>query len=128
MGSMRFIYSIFPDDSDGKESACRKPGFNPWVRKILWRREWQPNPSFLAWEIPWTEESDGLYSPRGHKESDTTKRLSKQNSIQTNNYKQYIANLLATYFTSLHFHSLVASCFTSFTSVYSVYPSTTYYG
>ena len=21
--------------------------FNPWVRKILWRREWQPIPIFL---------------------------------------------------------------------------------
>ena len=28
--------------------------------------------SFLAWKIPWTEEPGGLYSPWGHKESDTT--------------------------------------------------------
>jgi len=21
---------------------CRRPGFNPWVRKIPWRRAWQP--------------------------------------------------------------------------------------
>ena len=27
--------------------------------------------SILAWRIPWTEESGGLY-PRGHKQSDTT--------------------------------------------------------
>ena len=27
--------------------------------------------SVLAWEIPWTEEPDGL-QPVGHKESDTT--------------------------------------------------------
>ena len=27
------------------------PGFDPWVGKILWRREWQP-----TWRIPWTEE------------------------------------------------------------------------
>ena len=25
----------------------RRPGFNPWVRKILWRRKWQPTPVFL---------------------------------------------------------------------------------
>ena len=30
--------------------------------------------SILAWEIPWTEEMGG-YSPWGHKESDTTERL-----------------------------------------------------
>ena len=26
--------------------------------------------SILAWTVPWTEEPGGLYSPRGHKESD----------------------------------------------------------
>ena len=32
----------FPRGSDGKESAyqCRTPGFDPWVRKIPWRKEW----------------------------------------------------------------------------------------
>ena len=28
--------------------------------------------SILAWRTPWTEEPGGLYSPWGHKESDTT--------------------------------------------------------
>ena len=28
--------------------------------------------SVLAWRIPWTEEPSGLYSPWGHKETDTT--------------------------------------------------------
>ena len=33
----------------GKEPACqcRKFGFDPWVRKIPWRRKWQPTPVFL---------------------------------------------------------------------------------
>ena len=31
--------------------------------------------SILAWRIPWTEEPGGLYSPWGHKELDTTERL-----------------------------------------------------
>ena len=26
---------------------CRRPGFYFWVRKIPWRREWQPTPVFL---------------------------------------------------------------------------------
>ena len=26
---------------------CRRPGFDPWLRKILWRRKWQPAPIFL---------------------------------------------------------------------------------
>ena len=25
-----------------------EPGFDPWVRKIPWRRKWQPIPVFLA--------------------------------------------------------------------------------
>jgi len=47
-----------------KESACqcRRPGFNPWVRKIPWRRKWQPNSSILAWEIPHREEPGFLQS------------------------------------------------------------------
>ncbi|XP_060272455.1 phospholipid-transporting ATPase IK isoform X9 [Ovis aries] len=33
----------------GKESACQcgRDGFDPWVRKMLWRRKWQPTPVFL---------------------------------------------------------------------------------
>ena len=26
---------------------CGKPRLNPWVRKISWRRKWQPTPAFL---------------------------------------------------------------------------------
>ena len=45
----------FPGGTSGKEHACqcRRPKrrkFNPWVRKILWRREWQPTPVFLPGE------------------------------------------------------------------------------
>ena len=36
--------------------------FNPWVRKIPWRRAWQPTPVFLPGESPWTEEPGGLQS------------------------------------------------------------------
>ena len=34
----------------------------PWVRRIPWKRKWQPTPSILAWGIPWTEEPGGLQS------------------------------------------------------------------
>ena len=42
------------------------PSFNPWFGKIPWRRERLPTPVF------WPGEFHGLYSPQGHKESDTT--------------------------------------------------------
>ena len=29
-----------------------RPGFDPWVGKIPWRREWQPSPVFLPGEFP----------------------------------------------------------------------------
>ena len=46
------------------------PGVNPWVGKIRWRRERLPTSVF------WLGEFHELYSPWGHKESDTTEGLS----------------------------------------------------
>ena len=66
----------FPGGSDGKRVCmqCGRPGFNPWVRKISWRRKWQPTPILLPGKF------HGLrslisYSSWCHKESDTTERL-----------------------------------------------------
>ena len=51
---------------------CRRPGFDPWVRKIPWRREWQPTPVFLPGKSHGQRSLVG-YKPRGCKESDTIK-------------------------------------------------------
>ena len=58
---------------NGKESACqfRRLEFEPWVRKILWRRKWQPIPVFLPGESHAQRNLAG-YSPWGCKESDIT--------------------------------------------------------
>ena len=40
-----------------------RPGFHPWVRKIPWRREWQPTPLFLPGESHGQRNLAG-YSPR----------------------------------------------------------------
>ena len=55
-------YNDFPDGSDGKSIClqCGRPGFDPWVGKIPWRRKWQPTPVFLPGESPWTEEPGGI--------------------------------------------------------------------
>ena len=45
---------------------CRRPGFNPWVGKIPWRRE------RLSTLVFWPGDFSRLYSPWCHKESDTT--------------------------------------------------------
>jgi len=54
--------------------AMQETRFNPWVRKIPWRRKWQPTPVFLS-EKPHGQRSLVGYSPWGHKESDTTEQL-----------------------------------------------------
>ena len=48
----------------GKGSArqCRRRGFDPWFRKIPWRRKWQTHPSILTWKIPWMEKPGRLLS------------------------------------------------------------------
>ena len=76
MPSFGINYSLsFPGGSDGKASAYNaRPGFDPWVGKIPWRRKWQTTP------VPLPGKSHGRrslvgYSPRGRKELDTTERL-----------------------------------------------------
>ena len=55
-------------------SLPKRCGFSPWVRKIPWRREWQPTPVVLPGEIHGQRSLVG-YSPWGHKESNMTKWL-----------------------------------------------------
>ena len=52
----------FLGGSDSKESTCNagRPGFDPWVRKIPWKRAWQPTSVYLPGESPWTEEPGRL--------------------------------------------------------------------
>ena len=53
---------------------CRRPGFDPWVGKIPWRRKWQPPPVLLPGKSHGRRSLVG-YSPWGCKESDMTERL-----------------------------------------------------
>ena len=57
----------------GKESTCqyRRLWFDHWVRKIPWKRKWQPTPVFLPGK---SHEQRNLvgYSPQGCKELDMT--------------------------------------------------------
>ena len=60
----------------GNELACqcRRHGFHPQVRKIPWRRKWQPTPVFLP------EKFHGRRSLEkyNHKESDMTERTGSE--------------------------------------------------
>ena len=75
----------FPGGSDGKESDsaskespavrfCAILRFDPWVGKIPWGGEWLPTPVFLPREFHGQRSLAG-YGLWGHKESDTTQRL-----------------------------------------------------
>ena len=55
----------FPGGTSGKEPTCqcrrlKRPGFDPWVGKIPWRRAWQLTPIFMPGE------SHGQRSLRGY--------------------------------------------------------------
>ena len=73
----RLLNSLFSGGSDGKESSCkrRRHGFNPWVRKIPWRWEWQPTLVLLPGEFHGQRSQVG-YSPWSHKELEMTERHS----------------------------------------------------
>ena len=55
-------------------TICGRPGFDPWVEKIPWRRKRQPTPVFLPGKSHGQRNLTG-YSPWGRKESDMTEQL-----------------------------------------------------
>ena len=58
-----------PQGLSSKESLqCRRHRFHPWIRKISWRREWQPTPVFLPGKSQGQRSLTG-YSPWGGKET-----------------------------------------------------------
>ena len=68
-----WIYSCtgHPRWCSGKESTwthrrCKRRGFDPWVRKIPWKRAWQPTPVFLSGKFPGQRSLAG-YSLWSHK-------------------------------------------------------------
>ena len=75
-----FFRKGFPGGASGREPACqcrrhKRCRFDTWVRKISWRREWQPTPVFLPAKSHGQRSLAG-YSLWGCKELDTTELLS----------------------------------------------------
>ena len=68
--------------ASGKESACQcrrcqRCRFDPWVRKIPWRKKWQPTPVFLPGK------SHGQRSLVGYSPWDWTVELDTTNWLST---------------------------------------------
>ena len=77
-------YEDFPGglDNKGVYLQCRRSGFDPWIRKTPWRREWQCTPVFLLGEF---HEQRSLVdnSPWGRKESEMTEKLSLSEQVKS---------------------------------------------
>ena len=82
----------------GKESACqcRRYKFDPWVRKIPWRRKWQPTLIFLPGKSRRQRNLED-YSPRGHEgvEHDLVIKQQQQQQIATDVVAQNNTKLLS---------------------------------
>jgi len=61
-----YIYIYFTDGASDKEPAFNagdmRHGFDPWIRKIPWKRAWQPTPVLLPGESH-GQRSLASYSP-----------------------------------------------------------------
>ena len=75
----------FPGGSDGKAFCLQsgRPGFDPWVGKILWRRKWQPTSVLLPGKSHGQRRRVG-YSPLGPKDSDMTEQLHFHSAFKKN--------------------------------------------
>ena len=93
----------FPSGSAGKESACNAGdlGSISGLGSSPWRRE------RLLSSVFWLREFHGLYSPWGHKKSDSTERLSHTYILNVGIYLESVVLCLwsrgrmHTYFTEL---------------------------
>ena len=85
------------------ESACkcRRCRFNPWVRKIPWRRRWQPTVVFLPGKSHGQRSRAG-YSPWGCKKLDTTTK-----ARYTDSFVSFLTSIFVTiakYFIGIFVH------------------------
>ena len=69
--SMPFLWASQMVNNLTANAGDKKCRFDPWVKKIPWRRAWQPIPVFASKEFH-EQRSPVGYSPYGHKEVATT--------------------------------------------------------
>ena len=92
----------FPRWLISKESAChcRRCRFDPWVRKIPWRRKWQPTPVFPPGKShgQWSLQSMAGYSSWGRK------RVRRNLEIKQQFLWAFLVPLWLGLWTWYHFH------------------------
>ena len=108
----------FPGGTDDKEPACqgrrcKRRGFDPWVRKIPWRRVRQPTPVFLPQEFYGQRNLAGC-SPWGLKELNTTEQLSTYLVIP---FFESLKNPSVSFYFNVSYFLLIEICFPDFKSI-----------
>ena len=109
---MNFFLSRFtcrpqlPWSPSGKESACqcRRCGFDPWVGKIPWRRNWQPTLVFFPGKSHGQKSPVG-YSPWGCKGfgQDLSTKQQQQTSFKRNTQHAFWNSLELYFLFQIHF-------------------------
>ena len=78
---------VFPGSNSKKKTLLAnagnvvRHGFDPWVRKIPWKRAWQPAPVFLPGESHGQMSLSGCI-PQGHRELDTTEEIAHMQPVR----------------------------------------------
>ena len=65
---------------------CRRPGFDPCVGNIPWRRKWQPTPVFLPGKFQGQRSLEGC-SPWGRTESDNAEHAGMERETERSGLK-----------------------------------------
>ena len=86
------LSDCFPGGSSGKEPTCqfrrrKRCRFDPWVRKIPWRRTWQPTPVFLPRESHEQRTLAGYLCKKKKSNIKWTKALQPLTKTPNNQYK-----------------------------------------
>ena len=117
------ILSGLPRQLSSKESLCqyRRLGFYPWVRKILWRRKWQPTPVFLSGKFHGQRNLEG-YSLWDHNESDMTERVHTHTHTHTHTYLCFQVGKTDKYYINfIGIHFQVGKCKANILNSYSFF-------
>ena len=98
----------FPSGTEVKESACQcmrcwRCGFYSWVRKISWRRKWQPTPVFFPGESHGQRSLAG-YSPWGHRVGYNQVTMQAHNALSQVSFRNSLLIFQLTY------RSICCSC------------------
>ena len=89
---------------------CGRPGFDPWVGKIPWRRKWQPTPVLLPGESHGGR-SLVCCSPWGHKESDMTERLHFTSDSYLYIFQKVVITCFCLHFSFPYFYNIIEASF-----------------